>query len=196
MDAGHMFPLGFHPVKDTLLHDVVTQAPFIPRRDVGVKYYFVDYGISSYFPAGSERHLVLGRDGRDQDVPELSDEVPYDPFKVDIFTIGNVLRNEFCNVSFSLSGSSSCSSYRLTYSQNHTNLNFLEPLAVSMSRPDPSSRPSAEEALQQWRTIRGDIGFIRRRWRVRHRVEPFTYGLVLDVFYVLRSIVRFVGLTS
>lgn len=108
MDADRMFPRGFHPVKDLFLHDVVTPAPYIPRRDAGVKYYFIDYGISSYFPTGSEPHLVLGRDGRDQDVPELSDDVPYDPFKVDIFTIGNVLRGEFCNVSFCSCGSSRC----------------------------------------------------------------------------------------
>ena len=34
---------------------------------------------------------ILGIAGRDRDVPELSKNVPYDPFKVDIFTIGNVL---------------------------------------------------------------------------------------------------------
>ena len=187
-----MFPRGFHPVKDTLLYDLRTPAPTIPRRDVGVKYYFVDYGISSYFPTGSEPHLVLGRDGRDQDVPELSDEVPYDPFKVDIFTIGNVLRSEFCNVSIS----SSDSSHFLTHSQLHTNLGFLESLVISMSRPDPNRRPSAGEALQHWRAIRSNMSFMRLHWRLRRRVEPFTFGLILDIFYVLRSITRFVGLTS
>jgi hypothetical protein len=101
MDATHMFPRGFHPVKDLLLHDVSTAAPIIARRHVGVKYYFIDYGISSYFPAGeSQPHLVVGLAGRDQDVPELSDKVPYDPFKVDIFTVGNVFLQEFCDVNF------------------------------------------------------------------------------------------------
>jgi hypothetical protein len=99
-DATHMYPLGFHPVHDVLLDDVTTFAPVIPRLETGVKYYFVDYGISSYFPAGSQRELVFGIAGRDQDVPELSNSVPYDPFKVDIFTIGNVLRREFQAVSF------------------------------------------------------------------------------------------------
>ncbi len=193
MDADRMFPHGFHPVKDLLLHDLLTPAPAIPRRDVGVKYYFVDYGISSHFPTGSEPRLVLGRDGRDQDVPELSDEVPYDPFKVDIFTIGNVLCLEFCNVS---SFCRSVSSRFLTSSQNYTNLDFLKPLIGYMSRPDPSRRPSAEEALQQWRTIRGEIGIVCHHWRLRDKAEPFTYGLILDIFYVMRSIVRFVGLTS
>lgn len=94
-----MYPLGFHPVRDIYLHDVSTRAPVISRSAAGVKYYFVDYGISSYFPAESQARLALGTAGRDQDVPELSDEVPYDPFKVDIFTIGNVFRQVFRDVS-------------------------------------------------------------------------------------------------
>jgi hypothetical protein len=100
MDATHMYPLGFHPVHDVFLDNVTTFTPVIPRLEVGVKYYFVDYGISSYSPAGSQRELVLGVAGRDQDVPELSNSVPYDPFKVDIFTVGNVLRGELQAVSF------------------------------------------------------------------------------------------------
>ena len=86
-----MYPHGFHPVHTIFLADARTYAPMVARVEAGVKYYFVDYGISSYFPAGSERELVLGIAGRDQDVPELSNNVPYDPFKVDIFTTGNVL---------------------------------------------------------------------------------------------------------
>ncbi len=99
-DATHMYPLGFHPVHDDFLDDVTTFAPVIPRLEAGVRYWFVDYGISSYFPAGSQREPVLGIAGRDQDVPELSNDVPYDPFKVDIFTIGNVLRGELQAVGF------------------------------------------------------------------------------------------------
>jgi hypothetical protein len=95
MDATHMYPLGFHPVESIYLSDKKTVAPRISRLEAGVKYYFVDYGISSYFPPGSQRELVVGIAGRDQDVPELSNNVPYDPLKVDIFSIGNILRGEF-----------------------------------------------------------------------------------------------------
>lgn len=99
MDATRIFPRGFHPLKDNFLpHDISTLAPVLPRMDVGVKYYFIDFGISSYFPEGTEPQLVLDPTGRNQDVPEFSDEVPYDPFKVDIFTLGNVLRREFVDV--------------------------------------------------------------------------------------------------
>lgn len=101
MDGSRMFPRGFHPVQDIFLNDdLLTPAPMIPRLEAGVTYYFVDYGISSYFPTGSQHRLVVGKLGRDQDVPELSQEVPYDPFKVDIFTLGNVLRREYLNVGF------------------------------------------------------------------------------------------------
>lgn len=99
MDATDMFPHGFHPLRDVFLpHDISAPAPVIPRLDAVVKYYFVDYNISSYFPEGTERQLVLGLGERDGDVPELSDEVLYDPFKVDIFMTGNMLRREFVRV--------------------------------------------------------------------------------------------------
>ena len=100
MDATRMYPLGFHPVENIFLEDKKTLAPRISRFEAGAKYYYIDYGISSYFPPGSQRELVLGIAGRDQDVPELFNSVPYDPFKVDIFTIGNVIRGEVQAVGF------------------------------------------------------------------------------------------------
>ncbi|KAH9962898.1 kinase-like domain-containing protein [Russula dissimulans] len=170
MDASRMYPRGFHPVDDILLPDYSRAAPRIPRLDARVRYYFVDYGISSYFPAGSQRDLVVGRAGRDQDVPELSDTVPYDPFKVDIFTIGNVLRTEL---------QESCS-----------NLGFFTPLIEYMTPRDPSSRPTAEQALQRWRTLRGRINPVHRYWRVRERREPGLFVLILDIIYILGFIPR------
>jgi hypothetical protein len=188
-----MFPRGFHPVKDRLLPDISNPAPIIPRRHAGVKYYFIDYGISSYFPeGGSQDHQVLGLAGRDQDVPELSDEVPYDPFKVDIFTIGNAFFRKFCNVSFSSLRLKSC----LTRTQDYSNLRFFRPLAVSMTQLDPTRRPTAEEALRQWKAIRGNLNFVCRNWRLWGRSEPLVYSLMLDVVHVLLSIPHLIGLTS
>lgn len=41
---------------------------------------------------------MTGIFGLDQDVPELSREIPYDPFKVDVFIIGNMFRTLLFNV--------------------------------------------------------------------------------------------------
>ncbi|KAJ7674392.1 hypothetical protein B0H17DRAFT_1241192, partial [Mycena rosella] len=46
--------------------------------------------ITSLISASPERTRVLGVFGQDKTVPELSDIVPYNPFKVDIYQLGNV----------------------------------------------------------------------------------------------------------
>lgn len=99
MDSSPLFPQGHHPIRERFLPDAVTVAPRLTRTAAGgVKYFYVDYGISSYIPPDAPR-LVVGRAGRDQEVPELSDTVPYDPFMVDIFSVGNVFRHMFHDVS-------------------------------------------------------------------------------------------------
>ncbi|KAF8515661.1 hypothetical protein JB92DRAFT_3154658, partial [Gautieria morchelliformis] len=55
-----------------------------------VDYFFVDFGLSSHFASFEERHLVTGPAGQNKTVPELSYEVPYDPFKVDNYHLGGV----------------------------------------------------------------------------------------------------------
>ena len=98
MDGDAMFPEGFHPIKLRRTPDRSRVAEYTSRSVAGVKYYFVDFGISSYHPDRAQPCLVTGNVGRDQDPPELSDTVPYDPFKLDIFIIGNMLKREFCQV--------------------------------------------------------------------------------------------------
>ena len=98
VDSKPLFPRGFHPVFPHRLPDASLHAPVLSRTVVPVKYYFVDFGISSYIPQDSEDKLVRGDFGRDQEVPELSLTTPYYPFKVDVFIIGNLLNNCFLRV--------------------------------------------------------------------------------------------------
>ena len=99
MDGDDMYPEGFHPIRLGYTVDSLSPAEHTSRTVAGVKYYFVDFGISSYLPDATSPRLVTGEDGRDQDPPELSGEEPYDPFKLDIFIIGNTLKRDFCGVS-------------------------------------------------------------------------------------------------
>lgn len=98
MDPGAMYPEGFHPVQTAYKRDYSGFANYLPRSAVGVKYYFADFGISAHMPDADNPRLVTGEAGRDQDPPELSSTVPYDPFKLDIFVIGNMFKQEFCDV--------------------------------------------------------------------------------------------------
>ena len=100
MDATSLFPSGFHPVEQHTLADGSTTAPRISRLEARqVEYYFIDFGIAVRIPFGMDSKTTLGILGLDQDVPELSDTVPYDPFKVDIFILGNLFQNQFLAVS-------------------------------------------------------------------------------------------------
>ena len=94
MDADAMYPEGFHPVKNTYKRDYSGPATHLPRSTAGVRYYFADFDTSVH-TQGEGPHLVTGERGRDQEPPELSATVPYDPFQLDVFIIGNMLRHEF-----------------------------------------------------------------------------------------------------
>ena len=53
---------------------------------------------SATTPGGEPQKRVTGAAGRDQDPPELSETVSNGPFKLDIYIIGNMLKNEFSDV--------------------------------------------------------------------------------------------------
>ena len=98
MDADAMYPEGFHPIRLDFKPDRSAPAKYISRTAAGVKYFFIDFGISVYIPEDLRPMMVTGVHGRDRDPPELSQSTPYDPFKLDIFIIGNMLRREFQEV--------------------------------------------------------------------------------------------------
>ena len=103
MDAPAMYPKGFHPVATDLKPDMRSSAPHRSRftNPRPVKYYYVDFGISSQFTPEQDHtsRLVVGTDGLDDQVPELSRDVPYDPFKVDVFILGNYFKKTILSVS-------------------------------------------------------------------------------------------------
>ena len=94
MDGQVLYPDGFHPVRQRFTPDAVYHTTPLPRADHPVRYYYIDFDLSTRFAPG-ESHLVVGDQGRDMDIPELSAEVPYDAFKVDVFALGNMYYKEF-----------------------------------------------------------------------------------------------------
>ncbi|KAI8984967.1 hypothetical protein BD414DRAFT_537421 [Trametes punicea] len=70
---------------------IAVPTPVLSRKDVPVEHYCVDFGTSTRFIPDGPTKLVPGTDGLEQDVPELSDVVPYGPLRVDIFIWGNMI---------------------------------------------------------------------------------------------------------
>ncbi|KIJ23929.1 hypothetical protein M422DRAFT_120389, partial [Sphaerobolus stellatus SS14] len=134
MDSSQLIPRGFHFANKNT-HDGVTNGKFDfeDRRDVApVSYYFIDFGLSSRFPSFEKRGNFTGRVGQDRTVPEFSDTIAWDPFKVDIYQLGSV----FARIE-----------------SDYIGLDFLHLLVESMRQTDPSQRPDASGALEHFRKL-------------------------------------------
>ncbi|KIO15972.1 hypothetical protein M407DRAFT_34398 [Tulasnella calospora MUT 4182] len=99
----------------------------------GVRYYFIDFGVST-----KDQDEVLGIHGQELS-PELSDTVPHDPYKLDVYILGMA--------------------YQHFLVERHSGLDLLRPLIEYMTPLKPSERPSAAEALQRWNTIVPELSF-------------------------------------
>ncbi|KAJ7293973.1 hypothetical protein C8J57DRAFT_1162890 [Mycena rebaudengoi] len=97
------------------------------------KYYFIDFGLACSYNSFEDRGLVRGICGQHRDIPELSEEVPYDPFPLDIRQLGEMLNRD--------------------YMQVFLGLEFLQPYIARLRDDDPTLRPSAPEALAEFKSI-------------------------------------------
>ncbi|OSD01823.1 hypothetical protein PYCCODRAFT_1368635 [Trametes coccinea BRFM310] len=167
MDASILFPEGCHPVARDFLPDFSDEAPRLPRSAGRVTYYLIDFGISSRFSPDDSPRLVLGRDGIDDSVPELSANVPYDPFKTDVYIAGSLLRQLFL--------------------KKYSNMDVIDPLVASMTEANPDGRPTISQVLDAWRTIQQDASVIHRWRRLKPRNEFILEGIVREIISMVHS---------
>ena len=92
MDASHVVPKGSHFIHD-FGHDGVNCNLTWRHRCVvaPVQYFYIDFGLSMWHPHGHESAKALGVVGQIKDIPELSDTVAYNPFKLDICQLGRTV---------------------------------------------------------------------------------------------------------
>ncbi|KAH8103569.1 kinase-like domain-containing protein [Cristinia sonorae] len=133
MDGRPLFPEDHHPVLTSQTPDVSRDATHLKRLQHPVKYYYVDFGLSTHFKDG-EPPYVLGTKGADQSAPELSDETPYNAFMLDVYVLGHVYESDLLQV--------------------YPELRFLRPLVSAMMQRQPERRPTAEVALRMFHDIR------------------------------------------
>ncbi|KAI9069047.1 hypothetical protein FKP32DRAFT_1608574 [Trametes sanguinea] len=154
MDARSLYPGGHHPLRRSCTPDGLDLVSPLPRSGRNVRYFFIDFGWSQKFPDGASTY-VLGNPSRDNDIPEVSDHIPYEAFKfkVDVFSLGNV--------------------YSKFFEPKFKNVGFLHSLIAHMKQRRPEDRPTAEEALQEWKEIRATLSDSLYRWRLEpHNEAP------------------------
>ncbi|KII88223.1 hypothetical protein PLICRDRAFT_175846 [Plicaturopsis crispa FD-325 SS-3] len=163
MDAAPLYPQGFHPIRRDYSRDAAYKLTPLSRIDNPVRYFFTDFGLSIKF-APNEPPFVLGDEGRDQEVPELSRDIPYNAFKLDVFVLGNL--------------------YRKSFVQKFQNVDFLLPLVDAMTKHDPDQRPTASSAFKAFRHIHGNLNLSTTRWRLQPRNENPPETVIRDTLAV------------
>ncbi|KAI0077232.1 hypothetical protein K474DRAFT_1675023 [Panus rudis PR-1116 ss-1] len=166
MDGGPLYPKGHHPVRMDYTPDALFDAPHYSRTERPVKYSFIDFGISSRFKPGQPR-AVVGTKGRDKSPPEMSDDIPYDPFPLDVFVLGHLYYEEFI--------------------EKYYDFDFLRPLTMAMTHPQPDRRPTSEDSYRMFTEIRSTLDEVALRWRLRSRSESIPARVVYDTVSVARE---------
>ncbi|KAJ7782476.1 kinase-like domain-containing protein [Mycena maculata] len=162
MDGSKMFPEGYHPVKPKLKRDYYSgRARFYTRTQRPPKYYLIDFGLSSRYQTRNPPPLEMGIEAGDKSVPEfqLSENSPppkpSDPFPIDVYYLGNMIRQNF------LEGRPIFS-----YQNRLYGFEFMKPLVDDMTSNDPSKRPTADEVVERFAIIRDSLS----SWKLRSRV--------------------------
>jgi len=151
MDGTALYPKGFHPDRPERSRSATHIIKGRYRlHSPPVSYYFIDFDLSSKYE-DDEPPVGWAMDGRDRDAPELQKHWtgPYDPFALDIFTLGNV--------------------YKKALLAKYDNLEFLRPLVDRITQISPKDRPSISEAMALFEPIYT----ARDRLRFRRRLHPF-----------------------
>ncbi|KAJ7743785.1 kinase-like domain-containing protein [Mycena metata] len=140
VDARRMIPLGWHFIAPWSHYGTKVGIKSETRSSVGpVNYYIIDFGLSTeFYDILPEDAQDVGKYGQDKTVPELSETVAYNPFKVDVYQLGNVIAK--------------------LVDVGHPTDTFLQlidylDLAELMTSRNPHQRPTASECVKFFRNL-------------------------------------------
>lgn len=116
MDGTQLYPDGFHPRVMNWKPDFSGNAKHLTRTQCPPKYYLIDFGISRKYDAADKPPLESPIRGGDKTVPEFQGSAePCNPFPTDVYYLGNMIREQFQEVSL-LSRGLECGFLKLSVS--------------------------------------------------------------------------------
>ncbi|KAG8898377.1 hypothetical protein FRB99_007486 [Tulasnella sp. 403] len=167
MDGRGLFPKGWHPQSPDSFPSGRAMSNTEPSRTAagGVRYYFIDFGIST-----RDQEKTLGFDGQIR-APELSSDIPYDPYKLDVYVLGKA--------------------YEQLFVTEMRGTEFVKPLIEYMTPQEPEKRPSAAEALSRFQEMKKSLTWrtlTQRTFRLHEPVETRRQKIIADLRYRLSSL--------
>ncbi|KAJ7179694.1 kinase-like domain-containing protein [Mycena filopes] len=158
-----------HPSNPTLRRDY--QGPpcsILTRTHRPVKYYIIDFNLSRRY-TGPGPHLRSPSWGGDKTVPEMFQGEACDPFAVDIYCLGNTIRQEFSEGG--------------DLGPGKKGFGFMKRLVDDMCQEDPNARPKADQVVARFDKIRLALSERKLRSRIASKDENFVMAAVQFVFH-------------
>ncbi|KAJ8509304.1 hypothetical protein ONZ45_g8518 [Pleurotus djamor] len=137
-----------------------------------VRYYLADFGLSRKYRPEDRPPLEDVIVGGDKTVPEFATMDACDPFPTDVYTAGNLIREEFTEGT--------------QHDHRKLGFNFMKPLVADMTNPDPSKRPTMDEVVERFEKIRKGLSSWKLRSRVVKADEIYVVGVVRSIGHFAR----------
>ncbi|KAF6758073.1 kinase-like domain-containing protein [Ephemerocybe angulata] len=150
-----LFTIPFHPFMDSERLDFKGSAKAkYTRTQHRPRYYIIDYGLSARYEENEmPPSEVMGAYGSDRTVPEhASPDEPHNPFPIDIYCLGNLIRREI-----------------LQAKPEQVGFGWIVPLIMDMMSPDPARRPTIDEVALRYEECVSVLkpALLRSRWSRR-----------------------------
>ena len=101
MDPTPLFSEIPHPTTPDRCYDFKHKVKRYTRTERPTRYHYIDFGLSIKFSPGQDTNCQIVYGG-DRSAPEYNNPSGlYNPFYLDIYTLANMIREEFIDVSYS-----------------------------------------------------------------------------------------------
>ncbi|KAF8872165.1 kinase-like domain-containing protein [Infundibulicybe gibba] len=167
MDSSRLYREPVHPANIWRTRDYTKPSQFkYTRTQKPVKYYFIDFGLSRQYVATEEHPLAEPLWGGTQGLPEYETGELVNPFHVDVYCIGNIVRNF-----------------------THVSLEFMDRLVDDMMQANPNKRPTMDEVVARFEKICNGLSSWELRARLPPKDEHFVVGILCLIPHWIKQFV-------
>ncbi|KAH8982637.1 kinase-like domain-containing protein [Lactarius hatsudake] len=163
-DPSGMYPKGYHPIQKNRSRDFKGRAKRCTRTDRPPRYYLIDFGLSRRYSSRDVLDEPLR--GGDKNAPEHLRGGRCNPFHVDIYYLGNLVREQFLM---------KCNGFE-----------FMRELVDSMTDEIPERRPTIEAVIERFDHIRDSLSTTKLRGLISLKKDPRLF----TAFRRLRQFIR------
>ncbi|KAJ7646833.1 hypothetical protein FB45DRAFT_1099009 [Roridomyces roridus] len=147
MDASPLLVDQVHPWRPSRTRDLARAARFRNRLEHPVKYYLIDFDLSGVHDPSTGLPLMVPGYGGTRGVPESQNkDEDCDPFAVDVFCLGNLVRRYFTE-------GDKQADLRFPWKKKR-GFQFMEGLVADMTKEDPSKRANMDTVARRFSEIK------------------------------------------